>query len=219
MKVFVNDSAGSVSAITNESSNPKYALVLAHGAGAGMEHPFMSALAEGIAQTNGHVIRFNFPYMEKGRKAPGSPKEAIATIDAVVKAVVKLYPDLPIFLSGKSYGGRMSSHFLTEQPSDFVKGIIYFGFPMHALGKDGKERANHLAEIAIPQLFIQGTKDKLANFDLISQVISEQQNAALQAIADGDHSFKVPKKSGKSSEDILKDIVGATNEWVLKQLS
>ena len=218
-KVFVNDQSGSVSALVNESSSPKYVLVLAHGAGAGMEHSFMASLAEAVSAKSGHVVRFNFPYMEKGRKAPGSPKEAVATVARVVEEVGKLYPQLPIVLSGKSYGGRMASHWLAEGKSDSIKGIIYFGFPLHAPGKDGKERANHLTQVTLPQLFIQGTNDKLANFELISQVVAEQSNATLHEIANADHSFKVPKKSGKSADEVLLEIAEVADQWVLDQNS
>ena len=153
MTIFVDDKLGSVSALWNESDSPQYLLLLAHGAGAGMTHRFMEDVAVAISQLDGHVLRFNFPYTEQGKKAPGSPKSAQHAIVAALNYIKNQNNKLPVFLSGKSYGGRMSSHVVAEKRAKDVKGLVYFGFPLHAPGRDGKERAAHLTNISIPQYF------------------------------------------------------------------
>ncbi len=219
MTVELSESLGSVTIEVNTASTPKYSLLLAHGAGAGLSHVFMDKLAVAISSFSGNVIRFNFPYMEQGRKSPGSPKPNIASIGEMVKFISTEFKALPIFLSGKSYGGRMSSHWVSESPDSDVKGLVYFGFPLHAPGRDSMDRAAHLYNIVIPQLFIQGTKDKLANYDLISQVVSQCQKASIHTIEHGDHSFKVPKKlTGKSGDDVINEIAGVTDQFILKNL-
>ncbi len=214
MTIFVDDKLGSVSALWNESAKAQYTLILAHGAGAGMTHRFMEDLATAISALNGNVLRFNFPYMEQGRKAPSSPKSAQHAILAAVHYLVNQQLELPIFLSGKSYGGRMSSHLVADRRAEQVKGLVYFGFPLHAPGRDSKDRAAHLSAISIPQLFIQGTKDKLANYEMIGEVVKEQQNAQMETVEEGDHSFKVPKRTGHSYESIIQLLAAKTDEWI-----
>lgn len=218
MHIFINEQIGSVHALINESKHPKYLLILTHGAGAGMQHPFMEQLALDIASRNGHVLRFNFPYMDAGKRVPGSPKVSQQTIVAALEDVSKKYWDLPIFLSGKSYGGRMSSHVVAEKSSSRVNGLIYFGFPLHAPGRDGTKRAEHLHAIKIPQLFIQGTNDKLANFEMMKKVVKDQKKGELYVIEHGDHSFKVPKKSQKKDHNIIRILGEKTNDWVLSTI-
>lgn len=191
----------------DESENPLGIIIIGHGAGAGMHHPFMVELARLFSSNQFHAVRFNFPYMEAGRKSPGSPKKNIETWRLVAEHIHSTFPALPIFLSGKSYGGRMASHLLSDQTPQNVKGIIYFGFPLHAPGKDSKDRAAHLNLIKLPQLFIQGTNDKLANIDLIEQVIVELDNSTIDKIESADHSFNVPKKIGISKSEILNRLV------------
>ncbi|WP_420578204.1 alpha/beta family hydrolase [Ekhidna sp.] len=218
MELFLNDKLGKITAEVDEASRPQAILVLAHGAGAGMHHPFMSDLARGIADKDIHVIRFNFPYMEQGRKSPGSPKANIETWRLVVDHIASMYQGLSIFISGKSYGGRMASHLMAESSSDAVKGIIYYGFPLHAPGRDSKDRASHLPEIKVPQLFLQGSKDKLANIDLINEVVEGLSNVELEVIGDGDHSFKVPKKSGKKNEEVMNHLIQKSADWIKSHL-
>ena len=192
---------------------------MAHGAGAGMEHSFMTYLAEEIALLNGTVIRFNFPYKEKGRSSPGSPKPNIAAIGDIFQFVSDSLDGNPVFLSGKSYGGRMSSHLIAENPQLDTAGLIYFGFPLHAPGRDSKDRAAHLYDINTPQLFIQGTKDTLANYTLIQEVVSECKKADLSTIEHADHGFKVPKRiTGFTQNDIIHQMAKITNDWALKQI-
>lgn len=218
MELFLNDKLGKITAGVNEASRPQAVLILAHGAGAGMHHPFMSDLARGIANEDIHVIRFNFPYMEQGRKSPGSPKANIETWRLVVDHIASMYQGLSIFISGKSYGGRMASHLMVESSSDAVKGIIYYGFPLHAPGRDSKDRASHLPEIKVPQLFLQGSKDKLANIDLMNEVVGGLSNVELEVIQDGDHSFKVPKKSGKTNEEVMNHLIQKSADWIKSHL-
>ncbi|MBV6645405.1 MAG: alpha/beta hydrolase [Cyclobacteriaceae bacterium] len=215
--VHINEKLGSVPILVDQSSAPKYIMVLAHGAGAPMHHPFMSQLAEGLGARDAMVIRFNFPYIEAGKKAPGSPKAATLCIQRVTTEFHELYPHLPIFLSGKSYGGRMSSHAILEHDLDFVNGLIYFGFPLHAPGRDSTERAAHLSSLKIPQLFLQGTKDKLANHQLITQVSTSLPKAELMTLDEGDHSFKVPKRTGKTSANVMEWLIESSNNWIVSK--
>lgn len=218
MHIFINEEIGSVHALINESKDPRYLLILSHGAGAGMQHAFMEQLAQDISARNGHVLRFNFPYMDAGKKLPGSPKVSQKTILAAVEDIHKKYWDLPVFLSGKSYGGRMSSHVVAEGTAPEAKGLIYFGFPLHAPGKDGTKRADHLQSIRIPQLFIQGTLDKLANYELIKKVVKRQHKGELYAIEHADHSFKVAKKNQKKDHNIIGTLGKKTNDWICSLL-
>lgn len=187
---------------TNEAKEPVAVVVLAHGAGAGMDHPFMKTMAEKLADKAITVVRFNFPYMDAGKKFPGSPKTNIAAWGDILDEVSAKYPDLPLFMAGKSYGGRMGSHLLAQEPNRPVKGIIYLGFPLHAPGKDSKDRAAHLGDVKVPQLFLQGTRDKLANIDMMREVVGELSHATLVEIEDGDHSFKVPRAKGISEVEM-----------------
>ncbi len=216
MTMFINEDIGSVNALIDESTDPKYLVILTHGAGAGMQHAFMEGVAKGLASMNAHVMRFNFPYMDAGKKLPGSPKVSQQSILAALEDINKKYWDLPIFLAGKSYGGRMSSHVVADGSAPQVKGLIYFGFPLHAPGKDGIKRADHLQQIKIPQLFLQGTNDKLANYDLIKKVVKVQTSADLYAIDHADHSFRIPKKRQKPGHNVLQDLVKKANRWALE---
>lgn len=218
MKLFLNDKLGEITLESDEASDEGAILLLAHGAGAGMHHPFMTSLSKEISMKGVSVVRFNFPYVEKGRKAPGSPKDAIEAWRCVIQEIRNRNPKTALFISGKSYGGRMASHLLAESDSTNIKGIIYFGFPLHAPGKDSDERAAHLGTIAIPQFFIQGTRDKLANLSLISSVVAKLPLATLEEIELGDHSFKVPKSTGFSPEQMIEHLAGITSEWMKKLL-
>ncbi|MEQ9403496.1 MAG: alpha/beta fold hydrolase [Cyclobacteriaceae bacterium] len=218
MKIHLNDTLGVVSLETDEAAKPSGVVILAHGAGAGMHHPFMTDLAKELATSGLHVVRFNFPYMEEGRKSPGSPKKNIESWKLIINHTTKTFPNLPIYVSGKSYGGRMASHLLSETTPENVEGIIYYGFPLHAPGKDSKDRAAHLNMIKVPQLFLQGEKDKLANINLVSEVIDELRNSILIKIDNADHSFNVPKRTGFSKKDMIQKLAGHTTDFI-KNLS
>jgi predicted alpha/beta-hydrolase family hydrolase len=216
MTMFINEDIGSVNALIDESNDPKYLVILTHGAGAGMQHAFMEAAAKGLAARNAHVMRFNFPYMDAGKKLPGSPKVSQQSILAALEDINKKYWDLPIFLAGKSYGGRMCSHVVADGSAPQVKGLIYLGFPLHAPGKDGTKRADHLQQVSIPQLFLQGSNDKLARLDLIKQVVKAQSKAQLHVIDHADHSFRVPKKQQKPGFDVMEELIKKANNWALE---
>lgn len=216
MELHLGEELGKIAWQINHADTKKAVLILSHGAGAGMNHPFLEQLAVTISNHEIEVIRFNFPYMQQGKKSPGSPKKNIHTWKCVLQEVIHRYPNTPIFISGKSYGGRMASHLLVEHTFAEVRGLIYYGFPLHAPGKDGIERADHLGSIAVPQLFLQGSKDKLARIDLIQHVVNSLPSSTLKEITGGDHSFKVPKSSGQTEADINAILVQATVDFVEK---
>ncbi len=199
-----------INALLTEASRPSALIILSHGAGAPMTHSFMESLSEALVQQNLSVLRFNFPYIDQGRKSPGSPKANINAWRAVAEWSLN-QNDVPILLSGKSYGGRMASHLLAEHSFDQVKGIIYFGFPLHAPGRDSKDRAAHLPNIQVPQLFLQGTKDALANSSLMKEVVNELPKSTLVEFENSDHSFKT---KGKKIEEVITQLAEETNRWI-----
>ncbi len=212
IKIKVNPAIGSVSARYIAPANAKCILTLAHGAGAGMEHAFMETLANALAGVGIATLRFNFPFAEHKKGRPDSPAVAHATIEAAIQKAGELSPGLPLFASGKSFGGRMSSQYLSEHPESPAKGIIFYGFPLHAAGKPSIDRAEHLKTIKVPMLFLQGSKDTLATWDLIETVCESLRKATLVKFEGADHSFK----AGKT--DVMSLLVEATNKWVEKML-
>jgi predicted alpha/beta-hydrolase family hydrolase len=208
----VSPAIGNVSAeciIPGESS---CIMTLAHGAGAGMNHSFMVSLANALAENNIATLRFNFAFTENKKRRADTPAAAHQTIaDAIAKAQ-ELFPSLPLFVSGKSFGGRMSSQYLAAHNNTAVKGIIFYSFPLHPAGKPSTDRAEHLKQVKQPMLFLQGTKDELATWDLIESVCASLQSATLVKIEGADHSFKAGKK------DIMTELVKTTNEWIQKKL-
>jgi len=214
MELFLNDSLGQITLEVEEADNARAVIIIAHGAGAGMHHPFMTSISGLFVARGFHVARFNFPYMENGKKFPGAPKPNIETWGLVIDYLCVTYPDLPIIISGKSYGGRMASHLLADQSPAAVKGIFYLGFPLHAAGKDSKARATHLNAVQVPQLFLQGINDQLANIDLMREVLSSLPAARMLEVEFADHSFKVPKASGRTSKEVMHQLVEVTTEWI-----
>ncbi|MFA0963988.1 alpha/beta family hydrolase [Roseivirga sp. BDSF3-8] len=210
-----------VRGMLTHAENAKCLLVLSHGAGAGMTHPFMETLSHKLQASGVSVFRFNFPYMEKGRKAPGSQRQAIAAMTEALKKAATFANGLPLLLGGKSYGGRMASHLMAEESVaelTEVKGLIFFGFPLHAPGKKGKDRAAHLQSVSCPMLFLQGGRDKLADPVLIDEVAKGLCGATIKMYEHGDHSFHVLKRSGTTDEVLMDEIVTDTNEWLSKVL-
>ena len=191
------------------------ALVLAHGAGASMTHKSMVAIAEGLAQRNIATLRYNFPYMERGSRRPDTPALAHATVRAAVAEAARLAPELPLFAGGRSFGGRMTSQAQALEPLPGVRGLVFFAFPLHPPGRPGVERAQHLAEITVPQLFLQGTNDEFAQFDLLQATVAGLGRAALKLIPGADHSFHVPAKSGRKDADVLDEFLDAARDWML----
>lgn len=193
-KVRVSEKSGSVSTEIFLPQQPVCLVTLAHGAGTNMHHSFMVDLAGQLANKQIATARFNFPYTEIGKKMPDRPPVATATIEAVVDRARSLFPSLPIFLGGKSFGGRMSSHFISKYPGHFASGLVFFGFPLHSADIPSVDRAKHLENISKPMLFLQGTADKLAYIDLIEQVVDSLTTATLVKIDRADHSFRVGKR-------------------------
>jgi uncharacterized protein len=208
--ITVSASIGKISLLTLKPKELKSLLVLAHGAGAGMTHTFMENLAAQLAEHSIGTVRYNFPYMEKGSKRPDVPAVAEKTVGAVLASTLEIFTDTPIFLGGKSFGGRMSSQFVSNQKPAGVKGLVFYGFPLHAPGKSEIHRAEHLKSINIPMLFLQGTNDALASLALIERVCKGLPSATLIKFEGADHSFKVKKS------DAMPDLIGNTSEWMEK---
>ena len=212
---FEIGSAGSVSALLTRPNNARACYVLAHGAGAGMRHASMEAIAAGLAGRGIATLRYHFPYMEKGSKRPDPPPVAHAAVRAAVAEAAKCCAGLPLFAGGKSFGGRMTSQAQAKAPLDGVKGLAFFGFPLHPAGKPSAERAKHLTEVKIPMLFLQGTRDALAELDLLKPVVEGLGGNATLHLAEGaDHSFHVLKSSGRNDSEVLAEILDAFATWV-----
>jgi predicted alpha/beta-hydrolase family hydrolase len=208
----------SVSALWQKPKGAKAVLVLAHGAGAGMTHKHMAATADGLEERGIATLRYNFPYMEKGSKRPDNPPVAHAAIRAAVADAVKLAGDLPLFAGGRSFGARMTSQAQALAPLPKVAGLVFFAFPLHPPGKPGIERAEHLAFVKIPMLFLQGTKDEFADLALLKSVTSKLgKRAKLHLAEHADHSFHAPAKSGRKDPEVLAEILDAAHDWMLKQ--
>lgn len=188
--------------------------VFAHGAGAGMAHPFMTAVAAELAERGIASLRYQFPYMEQGGKRPDPPKLAQAAVRAAVTEATRLLPSLPLFAGGKSFGGRMTSQAQAASPLPGVRGLVFFGFPLHPAGKPSDERAEHLFDVQIPMLFLQGTRDALADTKLLKGVVKRLgARASLQLYDDADHSFHVPARSGRKDADVRREMLDAFAAW------
>ncbi len=192
------------------------AFVFAHGAGAGMAHKSMSAIAEGLAARGVATLRYNFLYMERGSKRPDTPLLAHAAVRAAITEAAHLAPDLALFAGGKSFGGRMTSQAQAKDSLPDVRGLVFFAFPLHPAGKPGDERAAHLKDVETPMLFLQGEKDALADLSLLRPVVSALgARAELALYPDADHSFHVPAKSGHKDADVLTAILDRAANWIL----
>lgn len=190
-------------------------LVLAHGAGAGMAHKSMTAIAEGLAQRCVATLRYNFPYMERGSKRPDTPSIAHEAVRAAVAQAARLAPGLPLFAGGRSFGGRMTSQAQAAEPLPGVRGLIFFAFPLHPPAKPGVERAEHLSEIKIPQLFLQGSRDEFARLDLLHATVDHLGELATLKLLDvADHAFHVPAKSGRKDAEVMDDALDAARAWM-----
>ena len=189
--------------------------VFAHGAGAGMTHPFMTAFAADLAALDIACVRYQFPYMERGSKRPDSAVTAQATVRAAVATASKLAPDLALFAGGKSFGGRMTSQAQAESPLPGVRGLAFLGFPLHPAGKPGVARAEHLASVHVPMLFLQGDRDTLADLALLGPVIAKLgARARLVVVPQADHSFHVPARSGRTDSDVRGQVAAAMLRWL-----
>jgi predicted alpha/beta-hydrolase family hydrolase len=191
-------------------------LVLAHGAGAGMSHPFMTAAAEQLADRGVATLRYQFPYMERGSRRPDPPAIAHATVRAAVAEAAAQLPGLPLFAGGKSFGGRMTSQAQARAPLPGVRGLIFLGFPLHPAKRPSLDRARHLADVQVPMLFLQGARDALADRDLIARVVAELgSRAILMTVPDADHSFHVPARTGRTDRQVLSELCDAGAAWMV----
>lgn len=211
IKLTVSPAIGKVSAIVLAPTQATAIMTLAHGAGAGMDHAFMVNLATALAEAGIATLRFNFPFAEGKKGRPDSPAVAHQAIEAALNKARELFPELPLFVAGKSFGGRMSSQYLAANNPKDVKGIIFYGFPLHPAGKPSIDRAEHLKEVKAPMLFLQGTKDTLATWDLIESVTKSLKKATLVKLEGADHSFK----AGKT--DTIALLTEATKKWITKK--
>ena len=206
--ISVSADIGKVSAISITPSKAICVLIIAHGAGAGMTHPFMEELATSLGEAGIATLRFNFPYMENRRGRPDVPAVAHKTIEAAIAKASKLFPTLPLFASGKSFGGRMTSQYISGAEETDVKGIAFYGFPLHAPGKPSIERGDHLKKIKLPMLFLQGSRDEFATWDLIKKVTGSLKSAKLVKIEGANHSFKAGKIN------TMEILVNETKKWM-----
>ncbi|HXN20903.1 MAG TPA: alpha/beta family hydrolase [Candidatus Binatus sp.] len=214
---FAVQNADVVSAILLRPPSAESLLVLAHGAGAGMTHPFMESLATELAAVRVATLRFQFPYVEQERKIPDRPPVLTATIFAAVQTAAKAAPDLPLFAGGKSLGGRMTSLAAAQQKLGDVRGLVFFGFPLHPPNQPGTKRADHLREIKQPMLFFQGTRDPFADLKLLRPICAALgARAILHVIETADHSLHVLKSSGRTDAAVLQESARTTSAWTQK---
>ena len=204
-----------VPGLLNKPAAAKACLVLAHGAGAGMRHTFLQAVAEGMHARDVATLRFEFPYMAKGSRRPDPPKVAAACVRAAVVTAAELAPGLPLFAGGKSFGGRMTSTAQAAAALPEVRGLVFLGFPLHAAKTPSVVRAAHLAAVAVPMLFLQGSRDALAEPALIeAEVAKVGARATLVMTDDADHSFHVPKRSGRTDAEVMESLLDAIAAWM-----
>jgi uncharacterized protein len=208
-------SAGTVSALLTRPSEARACFVFAHGAGAGMTHAFMADVAAGLAGRDIATLRYQFPYMEKGSKRPDPPAIAHAAVRAAVASAAQHCPGLPLIAGGKSFGARMTSQAQAKAALAGVRSLAFFGFPLHPAGKPAIDRADHLADVKIPMLFLQGTTDKLAELDLLKPVVKKLgSRATLHLIEGADHSFHVPVRSGRKDADVMMEMLDTFAAWI-----
>jgi uncharacterized protein len=214
LRLDVGDDGGRVSAILQRPPDAWLLYVLAHGAGAGMRHRFLESISLALAERKVATLRYQFLYMEAGRKRPDSPAAAEATVKAAVSQAYHMMPELPIVAGGKSFGGRMTSGAAARGLLPRVKGLVFLGFPLHPPGQPGTGRAEHLQRVDVPMLFLQGTRDTFARLDLITDVCRAlEPRATLHQVEGADHSFGVPKRSGRTSAQVLDELAETMARW------
>ena len=213
VSIVVGD--GKVSGLLVAPPSPRALYVLAHGAGAGMAHPFMEAAAQGLAERGVATLRYQFPYMERGSKRPDTPRIAQGAVRGAVAEAARSLPGVPLYAGGKSFGGRMTSQAQAESPLEGVRGLIFLGFPLHAAGKPDDARGKHLAEVTVPMLFLQGSRDDLASLELLRPLVKKLGSRATLAVFEhADHSFHVPAKSGRKDPEVLAELLDALAAWI-----
>ena len=212
------DDSGTVSALWLQPPRPRATYVFAHGAGAGMQHGFMAALSQALFDHSVATLRYQFPYMERGSKRPDAPALAHATVRAAVAAARERLPGTPLFAGGKSFGGRMTSQAQAAAAMPGVRGLVFVGFPLHPAGKPGIERAAHLAQVGVPMLFLQGTRDELAELALLQGVVRGLGEAAeLHVEEDADHAFHVRARSGRTDAQVVPALAAAVAQWCARR--
>jgi uncharacterized protein len=209
----------SVGALLCTPPQPIAAYVFAHGAGAGMAHPFMATFAEGLAERHIATLRYQFPFSERGSKRPDDPATAHAAVRAAVAQAARSLPGVPLIAGGKSFGGRMTSQAQAASPLPGVQGLVFVGFPLHVAGKPSTQRAQHLADVKLPMLFLQGTRDELADLTLLRPVVeSLGARATLEIVDDADHSFRVRARSGRNDAQVMAAMLDATAAWAAREV-
>jgi len=212
---LVVDGTRAVSGLWRRPDRARACLVLAHGAGAGMRHPFLAGIADGLADRGIASLRYQFLYMEEGSRRPDRPEVAHAAVRAAVATAGRLAPDLPLVAGGKSFGGRMTSQAQAADPLPGVRGLAFLGFPLHPAGRPSGERGRHLSGIGVPMLFLQGTRDALADRQRIEELCDElAPRASLSLFQDADHSFGVPARSGRSNAQVREAMLDAVTDWI-----
>jgi predicted alpha/beta-hydrolase family hydrolase len=206
---------GDVSGLWQAPARPSACLALAHGAGAGMTHRSMAAIADGLEGLGVATLRYQFPYMEKGGKRPDRPAIAHATVRAAAAEARVRAQGLPLFAGGRSFGGRMTSQAQALGPLPGVRGLVFFAFPLHPAGKPSVNRAEHLSAVTVPMLFLQGSNDALAELDLLNRTVDGLKGRALlHLIADADHAFHVPARTGRKDPEVLAAALAAAVRWM-----
>jgi len=214
LRFSVAETSGEVSALLVRPPDARRLYVLAHGAGAGMRHPFLESIAQALAERSIATLRYQFPYMERRAGRPDPPAIAAATVRAAVAEAARVAPGLPLVAGGKSFGGRMTSTAQAEVPLPGVRGLVFLGFPLHPPGRPGDKRAEHLAQVRIPMLFLQGDRDEFADLKLLKPVVKRLgAGATLHLVEGGDHSFHVLKRSGKTDADVMGELSEAIVAW------
>jgi predicted alpha/beta-hydrolase family hydrolase len=214
------DNTHSVSGLLLAPASARACYVLAHGAGAGMFHPFMDVAARELGERGIATLRYQFPYMEQRARRPDPPKLAQATVRAAVAAAARLMPALPLVAGGKSFGGRMTSQAQAASPLPGVRGLAFLGFPLHPAGRPSDARAEHLFAVEVPMLFLQGSRDKLAELGLLQPLMERLgERASLRLLEDADHSFRVPARAGRKDADVTRDMMDALAAWILSVIS
>lgn len=209
------DPARRVSALLIAPADALACYVLAHGAGAGMTHPFMARVSDAFAANGIATLRYQFPYMERGSKRPDTPAIAHAAVRAACVAAARRLPGVPLVAGGKSFGGRMTSQAQAVEPLEHVRGLVFLGFPLHPAGKPSDERANHLFDVDVPMLFLQGTRDDLAELSLLEPLVAKLgRKATLETFPDADHSFHAPAKSGHTDAGNIARIAALVRAWL-----
>src|SRR5881296_164291 len=214
LRVRVGEITGGVSALLVRPADARFLYVLAHGAGAGMRHPFLEAISQRLAEQGIATLRYQFPYMEQRARRPDPPAVAAAAVRAAVMEAARATPGLPLVAGGKSFGGRMTSTAQAEAPLPGVRGLVFLGYPLHPPGRPGDSRAEHLARVQIPVLFLQGDRDEFADPKLLKPVVSGLgERATLHLVEGGDHSCHVLKRSGRTDAEVMGELVDTIVAW------